>query len=95
MTKEQYLQLKADLDLQISLLNDKKIELKASYIDACKPCELEDIVEIIRNNDSKVIGKVKTFGLFNDEVFVTSIFVGKSKKVYFTKPYKSIVKTDI
>lgn len=94
LDKTIYVQLKQALDLEISRLNDKKNSLKEQFIKECKPCEIDDIIEITRNDGSKLIGVAKTFAIFNDEVFVSSIFVAKTRKVYFSKPYKALTKLE-
>lgn len=94
MDKTIYVRLKGVIDLEIARLNERKNSLKEEFIKESKPCEVDDIVEITRNDGSKLIGTAKTFAIFNDEVFVSSMFVGKTRKVYFTKPYKSLTKID-
>lgn len=67
------------------------VNLRESYIELNKPCNIDEIVEITRRDGSKIVGQAKSFGILEDGlVYVTSLAVGKSKKKYISKPYKEI-----
>ena len=89
MTLEQYNERKKALHQEI-------VTLREEFINTNKPCEIEDLVEITRRDNSKITGIAKSFGILEDGlVYVTSISIGKSKKKYISKPYKDIKKVDL
>ena len=89
MTKETYNKILETLKIQIEVINDEKRTAREMYIQSNKPCEIDQEVEIQAH--SKIIGKAKSFAIFQDgNVYVSSVLVG-SKSVYISKPYKSIL----
>lgn len=91
MDKEIYLSCLEEIKKEIANLEKKKSELRDAYITACKPCEVDDLVEIVRHSGLKTTGQAKTFRILQDgDVYVDSVNVGASKKVYFSQPYKSL-----
>lgn len=80
----------AALELSIMRLKESIQREKKRYIEECAPCKIGDIVEIKRST-SKVTGVARSFEILEDNnVYVTSVDVGRSKRVYITKPYLSI-----
>jgi hypothetical protein len=91
MNREEYLSSLEKIKKEMAELEKKKSELKEQYIRACKPCEVDDLVEIVRYSGLKTTGQAKTFRILQDSnVYVDSVNIGKSKKVYFSQPYKSL-----
>jgi hypothetical protein len=89
MTKEKYLQLKKLLAEERQLLNQKDREWRQEYIEANKPCEIDQMIRLTSLGGNIYEGKAKDFSLFGDEVIVTRIEVnGKSKHI--SKPSKKI-----
>jgi hypothetical protein len=89
MTKQKYLSLKKLLAEERQLLNQKAVEWRQEYIEANKPCEIDQMIRLTSSGGNIYEGKAKDFSLFNDEVIVTRIEVnGKSKHI--SKPAKSI-----
>jgi hypothetical protein len=90
MTKETYTKIIETLKMQIEVINEEKRTAREMYIQSNKPCEIDQEVEIQAH--SKIIGKAKSFAIFQDgNVYVSSVSVSKSKTVYISKPYKSIL----
>lgn len=91
MDKEIYLSCLEEIKKEIANLEKKKSELRDAYITACKPCEVDDLVEIVRHSGLKTTGQAKTFRILQDgNVYVDSVNVGASKKIYFSQPYESL-----
>jgi hypothetical protein len=91
MDKETYLSSLEEIKKQIAELEKKKSDLRDAYISACKPCEVDDLVEITRHSGLKTTGQAKTFRILQDgNVYVESVNVGTSKKIYFSQPYESL-----
>jgi hypothetical protein len=89
MTKEKYLQLKKLLAEERQLLNQKAIEWRKEYIEANKPCEIDQMIRLTSSGGNIYEGKAKEFSLFSDEVIVTRIEV-KGKSKHISKPAKKI-----
>ena len=90
MNKQEYINKKQDISNQISNLKQLALDLREQYIKKCKPCDIDDLVEITTISGTKKTGVAKSFKIFLDDVFVDSLNIGKSKKIYFSKPYESI-----
>jgi hypothetical protein len=89
MNKQKYLSLKKLLAEERQLLNQKVTEWRQEYINANKPCEIDQMIRLTSSGGNVYEGKAKDFSLFNDEVIVTRIEVnGKNKHI--SKPAKSI-----
>jgi hypothetical protein len=89
MNKQKYLSLKKLLAEERQLLNQKATEWRQEYIEANKPCEIDQMIRLISSGGNVYEGKAKDFSLFNDEVIVTRIEVnGKNKHI--SKPSKKI-----
>ena len=90
MNKTEYKTRVSNLRLTIkeSTIEINKTEL--DYIDANKPCEIDDEVEIILGSGRKVLGSVASFGILKDAtVCITSYKVGNNAK-YITTPHKGV-----
>ena len=88
MTLEQYNERKKALQKEI-------VSLREEFINANRPCDIDELVEITRRDNSKITGIAKSFAILEDGlVYVTSLSIGKSKKKYISKPYKEIKKVD-
>jgi hypothetical protein len=91
MNKQTYISSLENIKLEIQKLEEQKAQLRNAYIQSNKPCEVDQLVEIIKSNGKKITGVAKTFRILQDgNVYVDSINVGTTKKVYFSQPYKSI-----
>ena len=91
MNKEMYVSEMTEIRTKISELENKRNELKASYINECKLCDVDELVEITRTNGTKITGLAKTFRILQDgDVYVDSLWVNTAKKVYFSQPYQSL-----
>ena len=89
MTKETYNKIIETLKMQIEVINDEKKTAREMYIRANKPCEIDQEIEIQAH--TKIVGKAKSFAIFQDgNVYVSSVAISGSKSVYISKPYKSI-----
>jgi hypothetical protein len=89
MNKEKYLSLKKLLAEERQLLNQKATEWRQEYINANKPCEIDQMIRLISSGGNVYEGKAKDFSLFGDEIFVNKIEVN-GKNRYIDKPAKSI-----
>lgn len=88
MTLEQYNERKKGLQQEL-------VSLREEFINTNRPCDIDELVEITRRDNSKITGIAKSFGILEDGlVYVTSLNIGKSKKKYISKPYKEIKKVD-
>ncbi len=91
MDKETYLANREHLKNSIKELEELKNEIRDQYIEECRPCNPGDMIEITKQSGNKVTGVAKTFRILQDQnVYVDSIDVGKTTKVYFSQPYKSL-----
>lgn len=91
MTKQEYLFALETKKAQIKELNEFVGKLSNDYIDANKPCEMDDLVKITRHSGRITIGHVKGFGILNDKgVYVTAIKPEKGAQQYISTPYKLI-----
>ena len=76
-------------------LQQELVSLREEFINTNRPCDIDELVEITRRDNSKITGIAKSFGILEDGlVYVTSLSIGKSKKKYISKPYKQIKKFD-
>lgn len=89
MTKEQYIDHKLGIQEEIKFLEKKKEELKQKYIDANKPCDIDQVVTCVHLSGRKETMMPKTFGVFRDEVFITSFKAVKNGKEESTLRYIS------
>lgn len=91
MNKSDYEKIKEDAKKRIELIQKELSDARFAFIMHNKPCNVDDIVTIERNGLKPVTGEVKAFGILEDgNVYVTALNVGASKRIYISKPYKSI-----
>ncbi len=90
-----YKQKKDDFMDQIKAIHEQLAQLKEEFIEANKPCEVDEFVELIRENNVRTTGQVKEFGISaKDEIYVKTIIVTKQSarkgtsvgRVYLSKP---------
>lgn len=95
LEKEMYLLQKEDpqreqLSLQKSLFSKNIQTNRSIYIEANKPCNLGDKVQIILNSGRKAIGVAHAFGILQDgNVHVVEYKQGKHSK-YISAPNQSV-----
>ena len=95
MEKEEYLKQLEQLKQESQSIAEKMSKLKETYIGSNKPCEVDDLVEIVLQSGRKAKGEAKTFGILSDgNVHVISYKeVGeKTGMRYITVPTQSVVK---
>lgn len=91
LLKQEYEREREEIKEQIKALNDQLEKLRKEYLHHARPCDIGQIVEINRNNGTRITGIADSFGILSDGfVYVTSLKVGTTKKVYISQPYKSI-----
>lgn len=91
MTKEQYKEFKEQMKESRSKLTKQESEAREAYVEANKPCEVGQHVEVINYAGRKIEGSAKGFSIGNDlEVYVDAISPLKGSTIYLSKPHKSI-----
>jgi hypothetical protein len=91
LIKQEYEREREEIKEQIKALNEKIEKLRKEYLHNARPCDIGQVVEIERNNTGRITGIADSFGILSDGfVYVTSLKVGTTKKVYISQPYKSI-----
>jgi hypothetical protein len=91
LIKQEYEREREEIKEQIKHLNEKIETLRKEYLRNARPCDIGQMVEIERNNGTRITGIADSFGILSDGfVYVTSLKVGTTKKVYFSQPYRSI-----
>ena len=93
MEKEEYLKQLEQLKQESQSIAEKMSKLKEAYIGSNKPCEVDDLVEIVLQSGRKVKGEAKTFGILSDgNVHVISYKATEGGMKYITVPTQSVVK---
>jgi hypothetical protein len=91
LLKQEYEREREEIKEQIKGLNEQLEKLRKEYLYHARPCDIGQVVEIERNNGTRITGIADSFGILSDGfVYVTSLKVGTTKKVYISQPYKSI-----
>jgi hypothetical protein len=91
LIKQEYEREREEIKEQIKGLNEKLEKLRKEYLHHARPCDIGQMVEIERNNGTRITGIADSFGILSEGfVYVTSLKVGTTKKVYISQPYKSI-----
>jgi hypothetical protein len=95
LIKQEYEREREEIKEQIKAftkpLNEQLETLRKEYLHNARPCDIGQLVEIERNNGTRITGIADSFGILSDGfVYVTSLKVGTTKKVYISQPYKSI-----
>jgi hypothetical protein len=91
MTKEQYIKELEIISEANFKLTKRKLELRSEYIEANKPCNIDDIIEVVTNGGRKVVGEAKSFEINqHKDVFVSSIEPETGSRVYLSDAHKSI-----
>lgn len=91
MNKAQYQKSVDDQKAIIKLANEAINELRNQFIEANKPCEKGEMVEIVLASGRKVSGEAVSFGILQDkEVHITAYKDGAKIK-YISVPNKSVV----
>lgn len=91
MKKKEYKNAKKKIAEQQSNLVKQLFELRKKYIESNKPCEKEQLIEVVNNGNRKIIGNAKGFGISKDlNVYVDSIKLVNGGMVYLSVEHKSI-----
>jgi hypothetical protein len=91
LIKQEYEREREEIKEKIKALNEQLETLRKEYLHNSRPCDIGQMVEIERNNGTRITGIADSFGILSDGfVYVTSLKVGTTKKVYFSQPYRSI-----
>ena len=90
MNKKQYLAKIANRRKAIKKANTDINQAELDYIEANKPCNIGDKVEITLGSGRKAIGEALSFGILKDaNVCITSYKKGAGTK-YITTPHKGV-----
>jgi uncharacterized protein Veg len=93
MNKEQYLaELETTKGIEKQCL-DRRKALREAYIQANKPCNIGDMVEITLNSGRKAIGEAHEFGILQDKgVYITAYRdpANKTKLRYISAPHGEV-----
>ncbi len=91
MNKEDYQNAKKKIAEEQSNLVKLFSELKIEYIEANKPCDKEQLIEVINKGNRKIIGNAKGFAISKDlNVYVDAIKLVNGGMVYLSVEHKSI-----
>ena len=94
MTKQEYLdEIEAVKSVEKDCLN-KRNSIREAYIQANKPCEIDDLVEITLASGRKAKGHVHEFGILQDKgVYVTAYRdpSNKTKLKYISAPHGQVL----
>jgi hypothetical protein len=91
MDKTNYVNTIERIKKEIKQLETIKTQIGQEYIETNKPCEVDQLVEIVTSAGRRITGEAKTFRIMQDyNVYIDSLNIGKSKRIYISQPYKSI-----
>lgn len=91
MNKEEYLIAKESIKKEQSELVKKLSDLRSQYIESNKPCNIDQLIEVINNGGRKIVGQAKGFSIsVNSDVYVDAIKPSSGGMVYLSKPHNSI-----
>jgi hypothetical protein len=96
MKKETYIHQLEKIKEQEKNLVEMRNKLREDYIQANKPCNVGDEVEVLFHSGRKAHGIAKDFAIFHDKnVYLSAYSViengkEKSKIAYISAPYESI-----
>jgi hypothetical protein len=94
MTKDKYLHEMEVIKAMEKDCLDKRNALKEAYIQANKPCSINDLVEITLGSGRKSKGNVHEFGILQDKgVYITAYRdpSNKTKLKYISAPHGKVV----
>ena len=90
MDKAIYKSKVSNLRATIKESNIEITKTELDYIEANKPCEIGDTVEIILGSDRKAIGEVLSFGILKDATVCITSYKKGARTKYITTPHKEV-----
>lgn len=90
MTKQNYIELVAQIRKNIADLEETQQQIRAEYIETNRPCQVDDTVEIVLGSGRVVTGLAKQFGILSDKEVCVTGYMESNKMKYITTPYQSI-----
>jgi hypothetical protein len=94
MTKDKYLHEMEVIKAMEKDCLDRRNALREAYIQANKPCNIDDLVEITLGSGRKAKGNVHEFGILQDKgVYITAYRdpSSKTKLKYISTPHGKVI----